>query len=287
MMARMIRKLNIGVIVLAVAATAWASTSPGEPEAIESLWSWSALAALATLTVLEIVLGIDNVIFIAILSGKLPPVDRAKAQRLGIGAAIGVRIGLLLCITWLMGLTRPLMPSAPGFVGELSGKGLILALGGLFLVGKSVYEIHEKLEGPEDQHGSVRRAAVSVVGVVVQIMLIDIVFSLDSVITAVGMSRQIPVMITAIVIAGGVMIAFAKPVSVFVEHHPTIKILALAFLILIGVMLLAEAFGQHIPRGYIYFAMAFSLGVELINLRVRKSESKVQLRREKLPVEAE
>ncbi|QNN25393.1 TerC family protein [Planctomycetales bacterium ZRK34] len=254
---------------------------------IESLWSWSALAALATLTILEIVLGIDNVIFIAILSGKLPQADRTKAQRLGIGAAVGMRILLLLCITWLMGLTKPLMPSAPGFLGELSGKGLILALGGLFLVGKSVYEIHEKLEGPENEHGSTRRAAASVAGVVVQIMLIDIVFSLDSVITAVGMSRQLTVMIAAIVIAGGVMMAFAKPVSGFVENHPTMKVLALAFLILIGVMLLAEAFGQHIPRGYIYFAMAFSLCVELINLRVRKSETKVQLRRERLPAEAD
>jgi predicted tellurium resistance membrane protein TerC len=283
----MMRKLNISVIVLAMAATAWASTDVAVPESVESLWSWSALAALATLTILEIVLGIDNVIFIAILSGKLPQSERARAQRWGIGAAVGMRILLLLCITWLMGLTKPLMPSAPGFLGELSGKGLILALGGLFLVGKSVFEIHEKLEGPEGEHGSGGRAAASVAGVVVQIMLIDIVFSLDSVITAVGMSRQIAVMITAIVIAGAVMMIFARPVSKFVEHHPTIKILALAFLILIGVMLLAEAFGQHIPRGYIYFAMAFSLGVELINLRVRKSETKVQLRRESLPAEAE
>ncbi|MCE9589590.1 MAG: TerC family protein [Planctomycetes bacterium] len=258
------------------------------PHATEhALWSVESGIALLTLAALEIVLGIDNVIFIAILSGKLPEATRYKAQRLGILAAVGTRILLLLAITWLMGLTKPLWPDAPALLNlnEISGKGLILIVGGLFLVGKAVWELHEKLEVAEEHHagGAARAAAQSLAVVVVQIMLIDIVFSLDSVITAVGMSGHVPVMIAAVMIAACVMVAFSRKVSDFVEAHPTIKILALAFLLLIGFMLFIEGFGQHVPKGYIYFAMAFSLGIELFNMAVKKKSEKVHLNNSKLP----
>jgi predicted tellurium resistance membrane protein TerC len=223
--------------------------------------------ALATLTALEIVLGVDNVVFISILSGKLPEHQREKARRLGLGLAMFIRILLLLSISWVVGLTRPLFNA----IGqEISGRDLILFLGGLFLLAKSTHEMHTQLEGDEG-HSSTRVAA-SFTAVIVQILLLDIIFSLDSVITAVGMADDIGVMITAVVIAVGFMFAFAGPVSRFVEKHPTVKMLALSFLLLIGMSLVAESFDLHIPKGYIYFAMAFSLFVEVLNIRLRKSK---------------
>jgi predicted tellurium resistance membrane protein TerC len=237
-------------------------------------WTTSAEGwiALATLTVLEIVLGIDNIIFISILAGKLPPGDRARARRLGLSLAMIIRILLLLSITWVMGLTAPLF----AVLGqEISGRDIILIVGGLFLLGKSTLEIHEKLEGVEG-HGSAKVVA-SFAAVIVQILLLDIVFSLDSVITAVGMADDVAVMILAVMIAVGVMLVSAGTISEFVERHPTVKILALSFLLLIGVSLMAEGFDQHIPKGYIYFAMAFSVFVEMINLRVRAKAEPVHL----------
>jgi predicted tellurium resistance membrane protein TerC len=243
-----------------------------------SLFSITSLVSLATLASLEIVLGIDNVIFIAILSGRLPTAQQATARRLGIGAAVVTRILLLLSISWVMGLTRPLFSLANMAV---SGKQLILIAGGLFLIAKSTYEIHDKLEGEEHAVGAAGARALGLV--VVQIMLVDMVFSLDSVITAVGMTSHIPIMIVAVLLAATVMLVFSGPISDFVHRHPTMKVLALAFLILIGVMLMAEGFGQHINKGYIYFAMAFSLLVELLNMRLRTKKAPVELRHSKLP----
>jgi predicted tellurium resistance membrane protein TerC len=237
------------------------------------------------------VLGIDNIVFIAILTDKLPEAERPRARRLGLGLAMGMRILLLLGIAWVMGLTEPLF-GIPTFwrgdlstLHEVSGRDLILLVGGLFLIAKATYEIHDKLEG-QVEHGTAGAAARSFGAVIVQIGLLDIVFSLDSVITAVGMVEVAPearwvgltVMVTAIVISVLVMLAFAGPVSDFVARHPTIKILALSFLILIGVMLVAESFHVHVPKGYIYFAMAFSLVVELLNLRLRRGRDPVTLR---------
>jgi predicted tellurium resistance membrane protein TerC len=232
---------------------------------VAELLTIESLIALVTLTSLEIVLGIDNIVFIAILTGKLDPSQQDKARRIGLALAMIMRILLLLAISWIMGLTTPLFAV---FNHDVSGRDLILFLGGLFLIGKSTFEIHDKIEGHE--HGTKAKVAASFASVIVQIMLLDIVFSLDSVITAVGMVDHIPIMIAAVVIAVGIMMIFAGSVSRFVERHPTIKMLALSFLLLIGVMLLAEGFGRHIEKGYIYFAMAFSLFVELLNLRMRK-----------------
>jgi predicted tellurium resistance membrane protein TerC len=221
--------------------------------------------ALLTLTVLEIVLGIDNVVFISILAGKLPQEQQGKARRVGLGLAMLMRIALLLSLTWIIKLTAPLFT----VLGEeISGRDLVLILGGLFLLAKSTHEIHERLEGEEGQASA--RVKPSYVSVLVQIMLLDIVFSLDSVITAVGMAEDLGVMITAVVIAVVFMLVFAGPVSNFVERHPTVKMLALSFLLLIGVTLIVEGFDQHVSKGYIYFAMAFSLFVELLNLRLKK-----------------
>ena len=232
-------------------------------------------AALLTLTVLEIVLGIDNIIFIAIVAGKLPPGQRERARRTGLFLAMFIRIALLLSIVWVMGLTRPLMT----FFGiEVSGRSLILAGGGLFLIFKSTVEIHENLEGEDTDHAP-RRQAVSFLGVIIQILLLDIVFSLDSVITAVGMAEYVSIMIAAIIIAVVTMLFASTAIAEFVERHPTVKMLALAFLLLIGISLIAEGLGQHVPKGYIYFAMGFSVFVEMINLRVRSKASGVQLRR--------
>ena len=231
--------------------------------------------ALLTLTALEIVLGIDNIIFISILSGKLPKEQQEKARMLGLGLAMGMRILLLLAISWVIGLTEPIFDL---FSQEISGRDIILILGGLFLIGKSTYEIHDKLEGAEG-HTSAKVAA-SFASVIFQILLLDIVFSLDSVITAVGMADEIGVMIAAVIIAVGVMMISAGAISRFVDEHPTVKMLALSFLILIGVSLLAEGFEQHISKGYIYFAMAFSVMVEMLNLRLRAigSRKPVELR---------
>jgi predicted tellurium resistance membrane protein TerC len=221
--------------------------------------------ALATLTFLEIVLGVDNIIFISILSGKLPENQQPKARRLGLLGAMLTRILLLFSLAWIIRLTEPWFT----VVGqEISGRDLILILGGLFLLGKSTYEIHDKLEG-EEGHAS-KRVPSSFTSVLIQIMLLDIVFSLDSVITAVGMVDELWVMIAAVMIAVAIMMLSAEPISAFVHRHPTVKMLALSFLLLIGLSLLLEGFDQHIPKGYIYFAMGFSVFVEMINLRLRK-----------------
>jgi predicted tellurium resistance membrane protein TerC len=220
---------------------------------------------LLTLTLLEIVLGIDNIVFISILSGRLPPATQHRARLTGLGLAMFVRILLLLCISWIMRLTHPLF-SVRDF--QVSGRALILIAGGLFLLAKSTREIHHILED-EDEHSAVR-AAPSFAAVLVQILMLDVIFSLDSVITAVGMVDEIPVMIIAIVLAVAVMMIFSARVSAFIERHPTVKMLALSFLILIGMNLVADGVGFHVPKGYTYFAMAFSLAVEMLNLRVQK-----------------
>jgi len=228
--------------------------------------------ALVTLTFLEIVLGVDNVIFISILSAKLRKEEQKKARRVGLIAAMLMRLALLFSITWIARLTAPLF----NVMGQdISGRDLILILGGLFLIAKATYEIHDKLEG-EEGHAS-GRVAASFASVIGQVMLLDIVFSLDSVITAVGMSNDLIVMVTAVVASVLVMLVAAEPISAFVEKHPTIKILALSFLLLIGISLVADGFGQHVPKGYIYFAMGFSVFVEMINIRVRRKSKPVQL----------
>jgi predicted tellurium resistance membrane protein TerC len=236
--------------------------------------------ALVTLTAMEIVLGIDNIIFIAILVGKLPRPRQASGRVVGLGLAMVTRILLLLSITWIMKLTQPLF----AVLGrEFSGRDIILLTGGLFLLAKSVHEMHDKLEVDESEgreseggasEGSGARRGASFAAVITQIAILDIVFSLDSVITAVGMAKHVQVMIAAIVIAVGVMMWAAKPIGDFVHRHPTVKMLALSFLLLIGVMLVAEGLGQHISRGYIYFAMAFAFFVEIMNLRLRKKEAR-------------
>jgi predicted tellurium resistance membrane protein TerC len=233
--------------------------------------------SLATLTLLEIVLGIDNLVFISILSGKLPAAQQPRARRLGLALALVTRILLLCGLAWVVRLDKPFWePRIFAWQLAVSGKDTILILGGLFLLFKSVHEIHEKLEGED---GEVTRKLVpTLAGVVTQIMLVDIVFSLDSVITAVGMVKQIGVMITAVILAMIVMLVFVNSISAFVDRHPTIKMLALSFLILIGTMLVAEGFHQHINRGYIYFAMVFALGVECLNLRLRSKTREVELR---------
>jgi predicted tellurium resistance membrane protein TerC len=222
------------------------------------------LVALATLTFLEIVLGIDNIIFISILSGKLPKARQASARRIGMLLAMGTRILLLFSLSWVIKLTSPLFAL---WSHELSGRDLILIVGGLFLLFKATHEIHGRLEG-EDEHGAARQTA-SFASVLAQIALLDIVFSLDSVITAVGMVDELSVMIVAVVISVLIMMAAAEPISHFVHRHPTVKMLALSFLLLIGFSLLLEGFEYHIPKGYIYFAMGFSVFVEMINLRIR------------------
>lgn len=228
--------------------------------------------SLLTLTALEIVLGIDNVIFISILAGKLPEHQQEKARKIGLMLAFVTRVILLMSLTWIMGLTKPLF-TLPILKQEISGRDLVLLLGGLFLLWKSVKEIHEKLEA-DDGHATAGKAGVTFSGVIVQILLLDIVFSLDSVITAVGMATHIGVMVAAVVIALAVMLAFAGAISNFVNRHPTLKMLALSFLILIGVTLVGEGLGQHIPKGYIYFSMAFAFGVEMLNLKLRSKHAK-------------
>ena len=231
--------------------------------------------SLLTLTLLEIVLGIDNVIFISILAGKLPAAQQDKARKLGLSLALITRVILLCSITWVMSLTKVLFV-LPIMNLDVTGKALILLVGGLFLIGKSVVEIHEKLEGV-DGHATSGGQRASFRSTIIQILLLDIVFSLDSVITAVGMANQLWVMITAVIVALGVMLAFAGVISDFVNRHPTLKMLALSFLILIGVMLVGESLGQHIPKGYIYFSMAFAFGVEMLNLRLRAKSKPVEL----------
>ncbi len=239
--------------------------------------------AFVTLAALEIVLGIDNIIFITILANRLPESQRDKARRLGLLLAMGTRILLLLSLAWVMRLTEPLFEIAGH---GLSGRDLILFFGGLFLIGKSTMEIHSSLEGPEE-HTVGASAKISFMGVIVQIGLLDIIFSLDSVITAVGLVDQGAVLFAAIVVAVLVMMVAAGPIGDFVERHPTIKILALSFLILIGFALVGEGVGLHIPKGYIYFAMAFSLSVEMLNMRMRRRRAKVPVRLHNQPAECE
>jgi predicted tellurium resistance membrane protein TerC len=234
---------------------------------MEALFASENLVALLTLTLLEIVLGIDNVIFISILAGKLPEQERKKARLIGLSLALGARILLLLSISWVMQLQSDLFTA---FDHGISGKDLVLILGGLFLVAKATHEIHAKFD--HDPHAPDAKKA-GFATVVLQILLIDIVFSLDSVITAVGMVNEVAIMITAVVVSIGIMMAFAGSIGAFVERHPSIKMLALAFLILIGVMLVAQGFDQKVNKGYIYFAMAFSLAVELLNMRFRKKSA--------------
>ena len=237
-----------------------------------ALFTSSGLVGLITLTFLEIVLGVDNVIFISILSSKLPGSQQGPARRIGLLVAMGMRILLLLSIIWVIRLTAPLF----FILGRpISGRDLILIGGGLFLLAKATTEIHERLEG-EEGHSSARVRS-SFAGVITQIAVLDIVFSLDSVITAVGMAQEITIMVTAVILAVGVMMFSAGPISTFVNRHPTVKVLALSFLLLIGISLIGEGLGMHIPKGYIYFAMGFSVFVELINLRVRRVAAPVHL----------
>jgi len=240
---------------------------------MENLFTAEALIALATLTAMEIVLGIDNVIFLAILSDRLRARQQRLARRLGLTLALGFRIALLLTISWILGLTPPLFSV---FARAISGRDLILLAGGLFLIFKATWEVYDKLEAehPGEAPGARRRAFL---WVLVQILLLDIVFSLDSVITAVGMANQVPVMIVAMVLAMLVMLVSAGAIAGFVERHPSVKILALSFLLLIGVMLVAEGLGSHVDKGYIYFAMAFSLLVEMLNMRYRKRRHPLSL----------
>jgi len=231
--------------------------------------------AFLTLAALEIVLGIDNIVFISILVGKLPAHQQPGAYRLGLGLAMVMRILLLLSLSWIMGLTAPLF-TIPLMNSPVSGRDLVLIVGGLFLVAKSTHEIHDKLEGHEGEKSA--RVAASYASVLAQIMALDIVFSLDSVITAVGMVQQVGIMIAAVVAAVLVMMAFAKAIGDFVSRRPTIKMLALAFLLAIGMMLMADGFGHHVPKGYIYFAMAFSLLVEMLNLKAGHRTRPVHLR---------
>ena len=226
--------------------------------------------AFATLTALELVLGIDNIIFISILVDKLPAQQREIARRIGLFMAMFMRIGLLLVLSWIVGLVEPML-TVLGH--EVSGRDAILLLGGLFLIWKSTTEIHQTLEGEEDGHSTNSKSTLF--SVILQIMVIDIVFSLDSIITAVGMVDQVEIMIAAVITSVGLMMLFARSIGEFVSNHPTIKMLALSFLVVVGVVLIAEGFEHHIPKGYIYFAMAFSLGVEMLNIRLRKKSSEI------------
>jgi len=234
-----------------------------------ALFSAEGLVSLISLTVMEIVLGIDNVLLVAILSQKVKPAHRARVRKLGIGLALVLRIALLFALSWLMGMTRPLVTVMGN---AFSGRDLVLLAGGLFLIYKATHELYERIElsSDEQDESDAERKPAGSVATVFQILALDMVFSLDSVITAVGMARAIVVMMTAMIIAVGVMFAFSGVVAAFVDRHPSMKILALAFLLLIGVLLTADAFGHHINRGYVYFAMAFSLLVELMNMRFRK-----------------
>jgi predicted tellurium resistance membrane protein TerC len=228
--------------------------------------------AFATLTALEIVLGVDNVVFISILADKLPPEQRRKARRVGLGLAMLIRIALVASVAWIVGLTEPVFRA---FGHDVSWRDIVLILGGLFLLGKATHEIHGALEGASGHAAA--RVRASFTSVIVQVLLLDIVFSIDSVITAVGLTDIIPVMVAAIVVAVAVMMFAAGPIGEFVSRHPTVKMLALSFLIMIGGLLVAEGFGQHIPHGYVYFAMAFALGVEMLNMRLRKVAPPVEL----------
>jgi predicted tellurium resistance membrane protein TerC len=247
---------------------------------MELLLDPNAWIAFATLTLLELVLGIDNIIFISILVDKLPPEKREIARRIGLFMAMFMRIGLLMLLSVIVGLVEPLFTV---FKQDISGRDLILILGGLFLIWKSTGEIHHSLEGVEEVHSGVVKTTFA--GVITQIMLIDLVFSLDSIITAVGMVDEVAIMIAAVVVSVALMMLFATGIGRFVSNHPSIKMLALAFLVVVGVVLVAEGFGHHIPKGYVYFAMAFSVAVELINIRFRKKAAAVKLHAARMPGE--
>ena len=247
---------------------------------MELLLDPNAWIAFATLTLLELVLGIDNIIFISILVDKLPPEKRELARRIGLFMAMFMRIGLLLLLSVIVGLVEPLFTI---FKQDISGRDLILILGGLFLIWKSTGEIHHSLEGAEEVNAGVVKTTFA--GVITQIMLIDLVFSLDSIITAVGMVDEVAIMIAAVLVSVALMMVFATGIGRFVSNHPSIKMLALAFLVVVGVVLVAEGFGHHIPKGYVYFAMAFSVVVELINIRFRKKASAVKLHAARMPGE--
>ena len=234
---------------------------------MESLFSPNAIAALVTLVVMEVVLGIDNIIFISVMAGRLPASKQKKARSLGLMAAMFSRIALLFSITLVMRLNKPLI-ALGGIL--LTGRDLVLLVGGLFLMWKATKEIHEKVEGDEEEAAGQRRTPATMRSVILQILVVDIIFSLDSVVTAVGMADDIRIMVAAVVISVAVMMLAAGSISKFVEQHPTIKMLALAFLLMIGLMLVAESFHVHVPKGYIYFAMAFSIGVEMLNIRLHK-----------------
>ena len=229
----------------------------------------NAWIALATLTALELVLGIDNIVFISILVDKLPVAEQRRARLIGLFLAMFMRVGLLLVLSWIIGLTSPLFTV---LAQEISGRDLILIGGGLFLIWKSTAEMHQSLEGAEGHTAAAVKA--NFLAVIAQIIVVDMVFSLDSIITAVGMVDQLAVMITAVVVSVGLMMLFAAAIGRFLNEHPTIKMLALAFLVVVGVVLIAEGFDQHVPKGYIYFAMAFSVGVEMLNIRMRKRSKK-------------
>ncbi len=239
--------------------------------------------ALATLTLLELVLGIDNIIFISILVSKLPRDKQEMARRIGLFMAMFLRIALLLLLSYIIGLVEPLFSVMDQ---AFSGRDLILLAGGLFLIWKSTAEIHQSLEGEDEDHATNIKPKVNLIATIVQIIIIDLVFSLDSIITAVGMVDDVRIMIAAVVISLGLMMLFARAIGEFVEAHPSIKMLALSFLVVVGVVLVAEGLGHHVPKGYIYFAMAFSFGVELLNIRFRKSKAKpVKLREASMPGE--
>jgi predicted tellurium resistance membrane protein TerC len=246
---------------------------------MELLTNPQAWIAFATLTALELVLGIDNIIFISILVDKLPKAKQEFARRLGLFMAMFMRIGLLLVLAWIVGLVEPLFTV---LAQEISGRDLILIAGGLFLIYKSTGEIHQSLEGEEEHGPSAVKATLT--SVILQIMVVDLVFSLDSIITAVGMVDDVRVMIAAVVASVGLMMLFAAAIGRFVSDHPTIKMLALAFLVVVGVVLVAEGFDHHVPKGYVYFAMAFSLGVEMLNIKLRKGKAApVQLNPQRIP----
>jgi predicted tellurium resistance membrane protein TerC len=249
---------------------------------MEFLTSPEAWIALATLTFLEIVLGIDNIIFISILVGRLPEEQRQKGRIMGLGLAMFTRVALLLSLAWMMQLTTPLFTIMES---DVTGRDIILIGGGLFLLVKAVMEIHTSLEGDDEQDHAVS-AKAGFLSTLIQIAIIDIVFSLDSVITAVGMASHVPVMVLAIMIAVGIMMFAAKPIGDFVDTHPTIKMLALSFLILVGIALIGEGVGMHIPKGYIYFAIAFSVAVEMLNIKLRKKQSPLKLHKELIAREA-
>ena len=277
------------IITLAAASTQAAGGAHGGAEGITNLFSAQAAIALVTLTILEIVLGIDNIIFISVLADKLPKEQQNKARVVGLSLAMILRIGLLLCISWIMSLTNAIPFAGHWFspvLGDkthLNWRDAILLAGGIFLIYKATTEIHDKLEGEEHHTG--KKVTATFASVITQILILDIVFSLDSVITAVGMVQTTPetfrtgltIMIIAVVIAVGVMLFAAKPISDFVNRHPTVKMLAFSFLILVGVVLIVDASHRHIPKGYIYFAMAFSIGVEMLNLKLRRKAPPVRL----------